>query len=84
MIGRKISKTVDMVVLATGMVPNGINNNINIEGLLYDDFGFAYTNSEENNGFSIVGCVKKPTDVADCIKMATGASVECIQATEEV
>jgi len=83
LIGKKVSNKVNMVVLATGMVPNGIKS-INIKGISYDDFGFAYADSDDSIGVSIVGCVKKPTDVADCIKMATGASIECIQTIEEV
>lgn len=79
--GKKITQKVNMVVLATGMAPNGIN--VNIDGIAYDNFGFTYSN-DNKNGFSVVGCAKKPTDVADCIKMATGTAVECIQTIDEV
>ncbi len=71
--GKKIRQEVDMVVLATGMAPNKVE--ANIDGVLYDNFGFAFSNID---GVSIIGCIKRPTDVADCIKMATGSAVESI------
>ncbi len=69
--GNKISPEVDMVVLATGLVPAKIPGDIN-----YDEYGFV---SSENFGIVGAGCAKKPTDVSNSVMDATGATIKAIQ-----
>ncbi len=75
--GQKIYKTVDMVVLATGMVPNGIKSQMPAD-IVYDEFGFIVPDLQ-SPGIYTAGCAKKPADVASCIQDATGAALKAIQ-----
>jgi quinone-modifying oxidoreductase subunit QmoA len=75
--GKKIYKTVDMVVLATGMVPNGINTKMPVD-IIYDEYGFVVPDLQ-TPGIYAAGCVKKPTDVASSIQDATAAALKAIQ-----
>ena len=75
--GQKIYKTVDMVVLATGMVPNGIKSSMPAD-IVYDEFGFIVPDLQ-SPGIYTAGCAKKPADVASCIQDATGAALKAIQ-----
>ncbi|MCL4469238.1 MAG: CoB--CoM heterodisulfide reductase iron-sulfur subunit A family protein [Deltaproteobacteria bacterium] len=75
--GQKIYKTVDMVVLATGMVPNGIKSQMPAD-IVYDEFDFIVPDLQ-SPGIYTAGCAKKPADVASCIQDATGAALKAIQ-----
>lgn len=75
--GKKIHKTVDMVVLATGMVPNGIKAFMP-QAIVYDEFGFIVSDLQAP-GIYAAGCVKKPSDVASSIQDATGSALKAIQ-----
>ena len=75
--GQKIYKTVDMVVLATGMVPNGMKSPMPAD-IVYDEFGFIVADLQ-SPGIYTAGCAKKPADVASCIQDATGAALKAIQ-----
>jgi quinone-modifying oxidoreductase subunit QmoA len=75
--GKKIYKTVDMVVLATGMVPNGIKASMPAD-IVYDEFGFVVPDLQ-SPGIYAAGCTKKPSDVASCIQDATGTALKAIQ-----
>ena len=69
--GKKVREKVDMVVLATGMVPS-------TEGLQMidlDEAGFAIPKP----GIYSAGVSKKPMDVASCVQDATGAAIKAIQ-----
>lgn len=70
----------DMVVLATGIVPNSIDVRIPFE-LEYDEYGFvtAATNVE---GVYAAGCATHPCDVARTTKEATAAALKAIQCIE--
>lgn len=71
--GVKHRETVEMVVLATGMQPQGINGSVG--EIKYDENGFAL-----NAPFHYaVGCVKRPADVAKVIQDATGTALKAIQ-----
>ncbi len=75
--GEQIRMTFDMVVLATGMVPNKLE----IEGspeLSYDEYGFI-TNDPQKSGVYGAGCVRRPTDVASSVSDATAAALKAIQ-----
>ncbi len=69
-VNKKIRSKVDMVVLATGIVPSGLNG-INVET---DQYGFI--TSHEYYG---TGCAKRPIDVSASIKDATGMALKAIQ-----
>lgn len=71
--GQKIRKKVDMVVLATGMQPEGFE--IKVPGLKYAVDGFVI----DAEGVYATGCAKAPMDVAGCGKDATGAALKAIQ-----
>ena len=74
MSGRKIKEGFDMVVLATGIVPEKIDFNI----LNVDEFGFAKMD-KINEGIIPVACAVGPTDVSTSLKDATGAALSAIQ-----
>ncbi len=71
--GVKHKETVDMVVLATGMQPQGINGAIS--AINYDENGFAVDAPFNHT----VGCVKRPSEVQKAIQDATGAALKAIQ-----
>lgn len=75
--GKKIYRTVDMAVLATGMVPNGIKASMPSD-IVFDEFGFAVSELQ-SPGIYATGCAKKPADVAACIQDATGTALKAIQ-----
>jgi len=74
--GRKVAQEVDMVVLATGMIPNGIGET-RVEGdIALDEHGFLATS--QPLGFLAAGCAKRPTDVATCNRDATGVALKAL------
>lgn len=66
---------VDMVVLATGMVPSTAGCKIPIAAAQYDEDGFFL----DGPGICGAGCVKRPLDVASSVQDATGAALKAIQ-----
>ncbi len=66
---------VDMVVLATGMVPSTAGRRIPITASGYDDDGFLV----DSPGIYGAGCAKRPVDVAASVQDATGAALKAIQ-----
>ncbi|MFO7987109.1 MAG: CoB--CoM heterodisulfide reductase iron-sulfur subunit A family protein [Desulfatiglandaceae bacterium] len=75
--GEQILMNFDLVVLATGMVPNQIN----IEpppDVSCDEYGFL-TNDPEKRGIYGAGCSRRPTDVASSVQDATAAALKAIQ-----
>ena len=77
MTGKKTSTRFDMVVLATGMVPNtqGLP-----AGFHTDEFGFV---ANEDKGLYSAGCVHRPSEVASSIRDATGAALRALQCVVE-
>jgi len=75
--GDKITKRVDLVVLATGMVPMNVPAGV-VAGLKYDENGFVAP-SLNGGGIYAAGCAKRPTDVAGCTQDSTGAALRAIQ-----
>ena len=74
MSGLKSKDEVDMVVLATGIVPN---NNF-IDEIKVDEYGFII--DEQNiDGIYGAACAKKPMDVSASLKDATGMALKAIQ-----
>lgn len=74
--GRKVAQEVDMVVLATGMVPNGIGETQVEGGVALDEFGFL--SLAQPTGHLPAGCAKRPTDVATCNRDATGVALKAL------
>ena len=66
---------VDMVVLATGMVPSTAGCKIPIAAAAYDEDGFFL----DGPGICGAGCVKRPLDVASSVQDATAAALKAIQ-----
>jgi quinone-modifying oxidoreductase subunit QmoA len=67
----------DMVVLATGMVPNTADVPIPFD-LRYDDYGFI-DGSRGIDGIFAAGCAKRPCDVSRTTKDSTAAAMRAIQ-----
>jgi quinone-modifying oxidoreductase subunit QmoA len=67
----------DLVVLATGVVPNTVDAGIPID-LTYDQYGFV-DGSTEIDGVYAAGCAKHPCDVSRTTKESTAAALKAIQ-----
>ena len=77
--GQRISRKVNLVVLATGMAP--ALSAEPIEGgvaLQRDQHGFL-AEEQRQAGLFAAGCAKRPVDVAECVRDATGAALQAIQ-----
>jgi heterodisulfide reductase subunit A-like polyferredoxin len=72
MTGRKKKYKANLVVLATGIVPNdpGIGIRRNREGFLL---------TEQESGINVVACARAPMDVSASVKDATGAALKSLQ-----
>ncbi len=75
MSGRKLTQRADLVVLATGIVPN-------TEGLpaefVRDEFGFL-VNPPGKTGVYAAGCVRRPEEVSATVQDGTGAALKAFQ-----
>ena len=73
--GRKVTETVNLLVLATGIVPE---TGALPAGFTLDEFGFvAHVNK---TGFHAAGCVTRPEEVSATVQDATGAAMKALQA----
>jgi quinone-modifying oxidoreductase subunit QmoA len=77
--GKLTKETVDMVVLATGMVPTTAQVKVPAD-VSYDENGFIVLD-DSKKGIYGAGCVKKPLDVASSVRDATAAALKAIQST---
>jgi quinone-modifying oxidoreductase subunit QmoA len=75
--GETLHPRFDLVVLATGIVPNTADEKIPFE-LSYDEYGFI-DGSTDVNGVYAAGCVKHPCDVSHTTKESTAAALKAIQ-----
>jgi quinone-modifying oxidoreductase subunit QmoA len=75
--GEQIRMSFEMVVLATGMVPNGVDADPSPE-VSYDDYGFM-TFDPDKAGIYGAGCVRRPTEVASCVQDGTSTALKAIQ-----
>lgn len=73
--GSKITPEVDMVVLATGLVPSIADARIPGD-ITYDDYGFIVPGAP---GIYGAGCARRPVDVSSSVMDATGAALKAIQ-----
>ena len=74
--GQKMAQAVDMVVLATGMIPNGIGDAQVEGGVALDQHGFVAL--EQPQGYLAAGVAKRPVDVAACNRDATGVAIKAL------
>ncbi|MBL7181050.1 MAG: CoB--CoM heterodisulfide reductase iron-sulfur subunit A family protein [Desulfobacterales bacterium] len=75
--GEKISQTVEMAVLATGMQPTAATAKLPAD-LTYNPDGFII-NDFEKGGMFAAGCANKPSDVVTANQNATGMALKAIQ-----
>ncbi len=70
---KKMTRDFDMAVLATGMVPQtgGLPADCKL-----DEFGFV---ADGTAGIFASGCAKRPSEVAGCVRGATGAALKALQ-----
>jgi len=82
--GERISQKVDLVVLATGIVPTDASA-VRVEvggGLQREEHGFL-TNDQPLAGMLAAGCAKRPVDVAASVRDATGTALKALQICAE-
>lgn len=75
--GEKPEPEFEMVVLATGIVPNNVDTPIPFN-LETDEYGFL-DGATDVDGIFAAGCVKHPCDVSQSNKEATAAALKAIQ-----
>lgn len=75
--GGKMKMQADLVVLATGMVPNVSADSLPLK-LNLDEFGFCAPGAQDA-GVIAAGVANTPTDVASVIQDATGSALQAIQ-----
>ncbi|UCG85059.1 MAG: CoB--CoM heterodisulfide reductase iron-sulfur subunit A family protein [Gemmatimonadota bacterium] len=75
--GHKPEQKFDMVILATGIVPNTVDVKIPFE-LEYDEYGFI-DGATDVEGIYAAGCAKHPCDVSRAAKESTAAALKAIQ-----
>jgi len=73
--GKKIHEKVELVVLATGMVPTTRESKIPAD-ISYDSDGFITSNI---GGVYVAGCSLKPIDVYSSVQNSTAAALKAIQ-----
>ncbi|MHC4768602.1 MAG: FAD-dependent oxidoreductase [Planctomycetota bacterium] len=81
--GQAIRQEVDLVVLATGMVPAQAAVQVDLDGGLdRDEHGFLAP-EQSLAGVMGAGCAKRPVDVATSVRDATGAALKALQSCAE-
>ncbi len=73
--GEKIRRAVNLVVLATGMVPT---NGLPGAAVNHDDYGFLLGNGS-GDGIHVAGVAKRPMDVASSVRDGTAAALKAIR-----
>ncbi len=76
--GAKVAQAVDMVILATGMVPSGIGNTRVEGGVALDEHGFIGI-KQPVGGMFAAGVAKRPVDVVTSNRDATGVALKALQ-----
>lgn len=75
--GETLHEKFDLVVLATGIVPNTADMKLPAE-LGFDEYGFLQ-GTTGMPGVYAAGCARRPSDVSRSTRDATGAAVKAIQ-----
>jgi quinone-modifying oxidoreductase subunit QmoA len=78
--GGRVRKSVDLVVLATGMVPSHVGTKLPDE-IQTDEHGFLAPD-QSRTGILTAGCAKRPVDVAACVRDATGAALKALHSSK--
>jgi len=73
--GQKVNERVEMVVLATGIVPSIAEKGLPTE-ITFDDYGFVTSGQP---GIYAAGCARMPADVSTSVQTATSAALKAIQ-----
>ena len=71
--GKRIRQSLDLVVLATGMVPSGAS-----PALARDRYGFL-TREQPSAGQLTAGCARAPMDVASSVRDAASAVLRALE-----
>ena len=79
--GQKVAQEVDLVVLATGMIPAGIGDTKVEGGVELDEHGFI--SIDQPQGYLAAGVAKRPVDVAVCNRDATGVALKALHLSVE-
>ena len=72
MAGKKIRKETDLVVLATGILPNHLL-------FVTKKNEAAFLLADQDEGIFTTACCKKPMDVSSSVKDATAAALKALQ-----
>jgi len=81
--GQLVAQEVEMVVLATGIVPTEAPVALELDAELQrDEHGFL-TDDQPLAGLLAAGCAKRPVEVAACVRDATGTALKALQACVE-
>jgi quinone-modifying oxidoreductase subunit QmoA len=75
--GGLVRQKVNMVVLAAGIVPSEIGAEVP-SGFVRDEHGFLVA-EQSQPGILAAGCVKRPVEVASCVRDATGTALKALQ-----
>jgi quinone-modifying oxidoreductase subunit QmoA len=75
--GAKVHQKVDLVVLATGIVPSDTSG-IDVEGGLTADAHGFLAREQPQDGVVVAGCAARPADVATCTRDATRAAMKAL------
>ncbi len=77
--GRKSTQHFELVVLATGIVPQ---TNDLLVAIGRDEFGFLNAPGKDQ-GLYAAGCVKRPAEVSSTVQDATGTAIKALQCAKE-
>ena len=81
--GDRVKQKVNLVVLATGLVPAPCGAHVEVEGgLERDEHGFL-TGEQPCRGLLAAGCAKRPVEVGTCVRDATGVALKALQCSLE-
>ena len=78
MTSRRINRNVDMVVLATGILPSGVGEADVVGGIATDRHGFLAAEQPQEAIFA-AGCTKRPADVATSVRDATSVAMKALK-----
>ena len=81
--GDRVRQKVNLVVLATGLVPAPCGAEIEVEGGLERDAHGFLVGEQASGGLLAAGCAKRPVEVGMCVRDATGVALKAFQCSLE-
>ncbi|MHC4473984.1 MAG: CoB--CoM heterodisulfide reductase iron-sulfur subunit A family protein [Planctomycetota bacterium] len=75
--GQSLHESFDMVVLATGIMPNSAGVDLSFD-LEFDEYGFL-SGETGVDGVYVAGCARRPCDVSRTTKDSTAAALKAVQ-----